>query len=336
VVYDQSYSNTQVYAPSFDRYLKQLVQRLVEKHAVQHCRLLEIGCGDGRFLERLAACGDNQGWGFDPSYRGPATRCEGRLQFVAAAYDERFKQMRADVVICRHVLEHLAHPLDFLRQLRRSVQHTHPTRFFFEMPNGEWILQTRAFWDIYYEHCTYFSPSSLALAFHLAGFQVKEIQRVFAGQYLWLEAEASVSPSLLAFAVPADLESQLQQFQRADHHLRQAWISTPQRLTIQGSVAVLGAAGKGVTFTHLVDPHCMLIACVVEVNPHKQGTFLPGTGHPIVGYADLPAFGVTSAILLNPNYREDARAQIAATGLQIQLVEEAREEGEEYGTDVLD
>jgi SAM-dependent methyltransferase len=335
VVYDSHYSNTQAYAPSFAHYLDQLVQMLVEEHAVRQRRVLEIGCGDGSFLERLVLRGDNQGWGFDPSYRGPSMRCDGRLQVQASPYNERCKVMTADVVICRHVLEHLAHPVAFLRQLRQGVQHTPQTRFFFETPNVEWILQTRAFWDIYYEHCNYFSPSSLALAFQQAGFKVKQIQRVFAGQYLWLEAEAHPSPRPIAFAVPADLKSQLQQFQYADHHLRQAWISTLERLTSQEAVAVLGAAGKGVTFTNLVDPDCTLIACVVDVNPHKQGMFLPGTGHPIVGYADVPAFGVTRAILLNPKYRQDALAQVATSGLQVQLLEEVSQE-EENGTDVLD
>jgi SAM-dependent methyltransferase len=308
---------------------------LIEEHSVRHCRILEIGCGDGSFLERLVQRGDNKGWGFDPSYRGPSMRCDGRLQMLAEPYDERGKEMAADVVICRHVLEHLARPVDFLRQLRRKVKDTHQTRFFFETPNGEWMLQTRAFWDIYYEHCNYFSPSSLALAFEQAGFEVKEIQQVFAGQYLWLEAEASASPRSLACAVPADLESQLQQFQRADHHLRQAWTTTIQRLTTQGAVVVLGAAGKGVTFTNLVDPDGTLITCVVDVNPDKQGRFLPGTGHPIVDYAGLPACSVTSAILLNPKYREDVLAQIVASGLQIQLVEEAREEQKD-GPNLLD
>src|SRR5690349_11094939 len=148
VVYDLQYENTQAYAPSFSLYLDQLAQMLVEQHSIRHCRIIEIGCGDGSFLERLVQRGDNLAWGFDPSYRGPATLCDGRLQFFAESYDESFKEIAADVVICRHVLEHLAHPLDFLRLLHRNVSHAQETRFFFETPSVEWILQTNAFWDI--------------------------------------------------------------------------------------------------------------------------------------------------------------------------------------------
>jgi 2-polyprenyl-3-methyl-5-hydroxy-6-metoxy-1,4-benzoquinol methylase len=337
VVYDQQYSNTQAYAPSFDRYLDQVAQTLLEKHGVRQCRIIEIGCGDGLLLERLVQRGNNQGWGFDPSYRGPTTHSDGRLQFVTEYYDERFKEIATDVIICRHVLEHLAHPGAFLRQLRQTCSHAQEIRCFFETPDVEWILQTGAFWDIYYEHCNYFSASSLTLAFRQAGFHVKNIHHVFGGQYLWLEATTHhpTGTHTNTCTVRGSLKSQLHKFQKADHDLRQAWMSTLHHLAAQGPVAVLGAAGKGVTFVNLLDPDCTLIACVVDGNPRKQGMFLPGTGHPIVGYHALSAFGITSAILLNPSYREDALEQCAASGLQIRLIEAASEE-EGNGIDRLD
>jgi len=61
---------------------------------------------------------------------------------------------------------------------------------------------------------------------------------------------------------------------------------------------------------------------VVDLNPQKQGKYLPGTGHPIVGYSVLPDFGVTTAILMNPNYREENQALLRQAGLfNVKLVE---------------
>jgi hypothetical protein len=47
------------------------------------------------------------------------------------------------------------------------------------------------------------------------------------------------------------------------------------------------------------------VTCVVDLNPNKQGRYLSGTGHPIIDYRALPLFGVTTAILMNPNYRTE-------------------------------
>jgi hypothetical protein len=67
-------------------------------------------------------------------------------------------------------------------------------------------------------------------------------------------------------------------------------------------IAIWGAGAKGVTFANLIDPQSQRIACVVDVNPNKQGHFVPGTGHPIVGPMDVQAHGIRTALVLNPNY----------------------------------
>jgi C-methyltransferase C-terminal domain len=83
------------------------------------------------------------------------------------------------------------------------------------------------------------------------------------------------------------------------------WAAEVRRLTARGPVALWGAGAKGVTFANLVDPECRHLACVVDVNPRKQGKFLPGTGHPIVPPERLLHEGVQSVLVLNPNYFDE-------------------------------
>jgi hypothetical protein len=85
-------------------------------------------------------------------------------------------------------------------------------------------------------------------------------------------------------------------------------------------VALWGAGAKGVTLANLLDPARERIACVVDLNPSKQGCFVPGTGHPIVGPQKLPDYGVSSAILMNPNYRSENLALLRDVGLDVALV----------------
>jgi hypothetical protein len=83
--------------------------------------------------------------------------------------------------------------------------------------------------------------------------------------------------------------------------------------------AIWGAGAKGVTFANLADPTGTLIDCVVDLNPHKQGHFMPGTGHPIVAPAALEERGVKRAILMNPNYRDENQRLLAELALDIAL-----------------
>ena len=71
----------------------------------------------------------------------------------------------------------------------------------------------------------------------------------------------------------------------------------------------------------LVAPDGTLLACLVDVNPNKQGGFLPGTGHPIVAPSALRDRGVRHALLMNPNYRAESQALLDAQGSEVELID---------------
>ncbi len=85
-------------------------------------------------------------------------------------------------------------------------------------------------------------------------------------------------------------------------------------------VALWGAGAKGVTFANLVEPRQKWIDCVVDLNPQKQGRFIPGTGHPITSYKELGRRGVTTAILMDPNYRDENLLLLQQANLDIHLI----------------
>jgi rfaE bifunctional protein nucleotidyltransferase chain/domain len=323
-LYNEHYENSQAHAPAFESYLDELVRSLVIEQQVRQCRILEVGCGDGTFLRKLAGADTgNTGYGFDPAYRGPARDLDGRLRFAARYYDEACigDTAEIDVLICRHVIEHVPNPLPFLRMLRRTVEHSPHARAFFETPTIEWILRNTVIWDIYYEHCSYFSAETITLALELAGFHVQRIQRTFGDQYLWVETTLHdrEHPPSITFS-PGSIPVLASQFQRREHRFCEQWRGMLQALLQNGAVALLGAAGKGVTLANLVDPDAQLISCVVDLNPKKQGKFLPGTGHPIVSYEAMNAHGITTAVLLNPNYYHDALRLLEHHHLPVQLL----------------
>jgi 2-polyprenyl-3-methyl-5-hydroxy-6-metoxy-1,4-benzoquinol methylase len=320
--YNENYDNSQTCSSHFDAYLDWLVEDLVEHQGVRHSRIVEVGCGKGHFLHKLVSYpgADNSGFGFDPSYIGATTLLDGRLRFRRCYYDGSCTDVMADVVVCRHVIEHVPEPLSLLRSVRAALAHTPQARVFFETPCVDWILRNQVGWDLFYEHCSLFSAASLQSAFEQAGFAVERVTHTFGGQYLWLEAR--LGDGLVPTGTSGAPTVALARAFAADNAARQQhWLTQLHQFTSRGKVAIWGAAAKGATLAHLIDPQGMLIDCVVDLNPNKQGCYLPGTGHLIVAPAELARRGVKTALLMNPNYRNENLALLSAAGSTLNLVD---------------
>ena len=323
LAYGQDYDNTQSHSIMFDGYLDQLVDQLVNQHGVRGASVVEVGCGKGHFLRKLVLFpgAGNRGFGFDPTYVGPQSDLAGRLLFRRCFYDASCAEVAADFVVCRHVIEHVPDPLLLLRAVRAALGNSPAARVFFETPCVEWILRHQVLWDFFYEHCSLFSQASLRLAFERCGFVVEQVQHVFGGQYLWLEARLS-TPSEALPAVAAKETSRLAHaYGAGEQLLRRTWLSRLDALKAGGKLALWGAGAKGVTFANLVDPDCSSFDCVVDINPNKQGCFVPGTGHAIVAPAALAQRNVRNIILMNPNYALENRALLAAAGCDANLID---------------
>lgn len=322
--YGEAYDNTQTCSPAFDEYLAQLAQYLIWEKGVQNCRVVEVGCGKGLFLRKLVETegSGNVGYGFDPSYVGRLLDLAGRLRFEKRYYDSTCTDIPADVIICRHVIEHIPDPLNLLYAIRQALTNSQHARVFFETPCVEWILTNLVVWDFFYEHCSYFATQSLTTAFELSGFKVENVQPVFGGQYLWLEATVALDSHVVA-KNSGVIVSLAGQFAVAEAELVRDLKLRIQELAAKepGKIALWGAGAKGVTFANLVDPERKWIACIVDLNPQKQGHYVPGTGHPIVSYHELARYGVTTAVLMNPNYYAENLSILQAAQLDVRLLD---------------
>jgi hypothetical protein len=62
------------------------------------------------------------------------------------------------------------------------------------------------------------------------------------------------------------------------------------------------------------------VAQVIDINPHKQGKYLPGTGHRVSAPQGLIAAPPDTVIVMNPVYLPEIGAQLRAMGLDPELV----------------
>jgi 2-polyprenyl-3-methyl-5-hydroxy-6-metoxy-1,4-benzoquinol methylase len=320
VKYDGRFENTLTFSPCYRQYAEVTAARIINRYGLHGKCIVEIGCGSGDFL-RLLCGADNYGKGYDPSQpTNQSVAGPGSVEIIGrnfAAEDVH----GADFVCCRHVLEHLPAPMDLLRQLRENVDVRTGTTVFFEVPNGLFTLERLGIWDIIHEHVSYFTPSSLARAFDGAGFTVCGAASAFDDQYLWVEARADGLglPSGLPERPPDALYTSFgEQFAQKVGHWRQRideWRSNRRR------VVVWGAGAKGVMFLNLLQVTAGTgIDCVVDINPRKQGHFVPLMRQRIVGPDWLLHNPPDLVIVMNPEYESEVRSMINDLGIVCEVV----------------
>lgn len=207
--YSPDFEETQHFSPKFDGWARQLVDRLVRDYDIRGKQVIEIGCGKGEFLALLCEAGGNQGIGIDPGCIPERLQGDGasKVQFIRDLYSEKYAALPGDVVCCRHTLEHIQPTREFMQMVRRVIGPRKDTLVFLEVPDMTRVLRERAFWDIYYEHCTYFTAGSLARLFRSTGFEIVELVRDFADQYLWVTARPTDTPTSPSLPIEDDLES---------------------------------------------------------------------------------------------------------------------------------
>jgi SAM-dependent methyltransferase len=293
--YDEQYQNEQAHSAYFQKYLGELINLLTEKKFHKK-KIIEIGCGKGFFLEMLLESGFDV-VGFDPAYGGE------KSYVIKDYYSDKYAYLDADLIILRHTLEHIQEPLQFLTAIADSARPD--AKIFIEVPSFEWILNQNAFWDIFHEHCNYFTVQSIANLF-----QNSEQGLLFNDQYMYLIADLKdlrkqVTPSEVQFP---DLKAS---------RLLELYKFYNEFVRNHPGLMVWGAGAKGVTFANLTDPERKYISNLVDISPEKQGRYIARAGHFIISPVQLTGNKAGEILVMNDNYYHEIENQIKETRIKL-------------------
>jgi len=323
--YEEEYENSQMFSRRFQQYAEELADRLISTYGLYGKHIVEIGGGRGEFLRIICDRGNNRGVSFGPSYKPePSDEIPPNIRFVTDYYTSKYVKEPADLIICRHVLEHMAKPRELITTVREAVGDRSDLVVYFEVPNGEYILRDQVCWEFINQHCSYFTERSLGTLFTECGFAPRAVQASFGDQFLAIEA-CSSSGGVTAAKIASVKREPVAALCKAIRPAFNASIARWTNYFAEGHlnkrhIIVWGAGAKAVTFLNIIDPAGALITHVVDVNPRKAGRFIGGSGQQIVDPSAVSELRPEVVILMNPIYRNEIASALHAVGLHPELL----------------
>ena len=261
--YNSDYDNSQSYSEEFKKHMLR-VFNIIKKNLYKNSKIVEVGCGKGDFIDLISKNSNHDVKGFDTSYKGNNKK-------IAKRYLTKRDSISADMIVLRHVLEHIPKPYEFLLLLKSVFK---KSKIYIEVPEYSWIKKNKAFFDITYEHVNYFTQTSLGKLFK----KKKEQGLLFNKQYQY---------------IIADIKDLNQGF-KSDYYSRN-WeyksfgnlfpdiidkMNKVKKIARSNSVYIWGAGTKGCIFlNHCKNSNILInkIKFAIDINPNKIGKYLPGS-----------------------------------------------------------
>ena len=314
---------SQHYSDTFGRFACELVEEIVEHRDLADGQVLEIGCGKGDFLRELCGRAQAHGLGIDPGFLPNRTGQQEPVSFIKDYFRPDQLTMEPDLIVCRHTLEHISPVAEFIGDIADLIGRRNDVCVFFETPDAKRVLAEGAFWDIYFEHCSYFTMGTHARLFRQAGLAVTDIRLGYGDQYIIQYAEPAgreVGPPLPQEDDLGEIDLLIEAFPDQVSRVREHWRSfVDERQANDKRIVVWGGGSKAVSFLTTLGLNGE-IAEVVDINPFKQNKYLPASGHQVVAPETLADAPPDCVIVMNPIYLGEIGSSLTAMGLKPEIV----------------
>ncbi len=236
--------------------------------------VLEIGCNDGSFLDEIRKIGYTDITGIEPSTDGWSIADEKyHVYHDYFSTDSDICGIAFDLIICRHVLEHVWDLADFGDALQSVCKIG--TKLIIEVPDFGFSLKLTDYSTIWEEHCNYFTEKNLIKYLSSIGIQVLKTERYnYSGQSLLVVGEYVGKLAETEGDFWWTIHSYRANWQRYNYLLK------CKLEEMNKDICIYGAGARGSTLVNITDIKEYL-SFFVDDQIEKQDKFVPGCNLPI-------------------------------------------------------
>lgn len=257
IVYGLGYDNSQQSSKTFRRHLEDVADLCASRFVGM--QVYEVGAGDGSFLDRLNARG--------VAARGCDPASDGRHPAIDAGSYVEYANQNVEALVLRHVVEHIPSPREFLRDLKRCFPGAN--LIYVEVPNLNWIIDERAWFDVTYEHVNYFTPSVLSGV--LGG--SSDCREMFNGQFIGVFGDigSSLNYQVSDRGEISRICSEVLRLQSAQVSAVDSMHSFVGRHGLP--IAIWGMAGKGAMLLETIESSGVQVSKLLDINEKKWNMY---------------------------------------------------------------
>lgn len=285
---------------------REMLKRLPERPVV-----VEIGHGDGSFLRSLAHLRPQGRYlGFDPH---GAQEGGGGVQFQARLFEpeRHLAELRPDLILSRHVLEHLMDPLGFVQGLAFAGAWAGlEAHLYLEVPCVDRALKAWRTEDFYYEHNSHFTTRSFRRMLGRSGLRAEEVGHGYGGEVIYAFLKLAPCRRQVGHARASRM------FRDRVESARGALARQLSELASSGRrIAIWGGTGKAAAFLNAHGADAERFPLVVDSDAAKAGTYVPGAGQ-LIRFRDWLLDHPAEVILIPTQWRAgDIVEEILAHGI---------------------
>ena len=331
LLFADDYAYFSSFSSSWLAHARKYVESMLQRFGLGASSLVvEVAANDGYLLQYVQQAGVPC-YGIEPtSGTAAAARALGlrvveRFFGIALASELAAAGQKADLIVANNVLAHVPDINDFVAGFACLLKPAGVATF--EFPHLLRMVQGCQFDTAYHEHYSYLSLTAVQRIFSANGltlFDVEELAthggslRVFA-QRTQTGAQP-LSPQVASLLAQEQQHGMLglafyQGMQRDALRIKNGLLRFLLQAQAEGRrVGAYGAAAKGNTLLNFAGVRPDLLPYVVDLNPAKQGRFMPGSRIPIVDMAHLSADRPDYVLILPWNIKAELMAQLQGIG----------------------
>ena len=305
VQYSQGYHAERRSSSAYRAHVDAVISQIQDVIPLSHITTLEVGCGTGEFLKavRDKHLENVKLIGVDPSVE---SHTEDKIHFDGTLFDKDYLkslQIKPDVIINRHMIEHVTNPLVLLEIFSEAL--SNGGVLYLETPRLDWILEHKTFFDFTYEHCSYFTDDFMRRLLEAVGFEIISCTPSYQEQYFSICAKGYGNPKKIEKVSSTELNRIKEGFaamQKAYDYCKNSYIPSEND-------CIWGCSGKGVMWLNLMDTY--KISKAIDIDAAKWNHFVLKTGHEIVKPEKLIIYQPKRILVMNAMYMDEIRKMVS-------------------------